>query len=68
MMSMADLLLYNEHVPAEARDAIRAAHEGPPDERVSRLRSAAVVLSEQTGLDYADVRELLGLPEEDDRE
>jgi hypothetical protein len=60
-MSMAPLLMYSEHVPAEARDAIRAAYEAPPEHRGARLESAARILYQETGLDCSDVRELIGL-------
>ena len=62
VMSMAPLLMYSEQIPAEARDAIRAAYEGPPQDRSANLESAARVLHRATGLECSDVRELVGLP------
>ena len=59
--SMAPLLMYSEHVTAGAREAIRAAYEAPPQDRSTRLESAARVLHEETGLACSDVRELVGL-------
>jgi hypothetical protein len=60
--SMARLLMYNEQVPTRARDAIRAAYEGPPEHRSTRLESAARVLHQATGLTCSEVLELVGLP------
>ncbi len=59
--SMASLLLHDEQVPAEARDALRAAYDAPPAQRSASLESAARVLHEVTGLGCSDVRELVGL-------
>jgi hypothetical protein len=61
-LSMAPLLMHSEQVPAEARDAIRTAYEGPPENRNTGLESAARVLHQTTGLECSDVRELVGLP------
>jgi hypothetical protein len=61
-LSMAPLLMHSEQVPAEARDAIRAAYEAPPEHRSARLESAARILHQETGLACSDVRELVGLP------
>ena len=61
-MSMAPLLMHSEQIPAEARDAIRAAYESPPQDRSARLESAARVLHQTTGLECSDIRELVGLP------
>jgi hypothetical protein len=61
-LSMAPLLMHSEQVPAEAREAIRAAYEAPPQQRIARLASAARVLHRATGLECRDVRELVGLP------
>jgi hypothetical protein len=60
-ISMAPLLIYSEQVPAEAREAIRAAYEAPPENRSARLESAARILHRETGLECGDVRELVGL-------
>ena len=62
-LSMASLLIHNEQVPAEARDAIRAACEAPLEHRSARLETAAWILHLETGLDCRDVRELVGLGE-----
>jgi len=59
---MAPLLMHSEQVPAEARDAIRAALYAPPQHRTKSLKAAARVLHEATGLECSDVRELVGLP------
>ncbi|MGO9836036.1 MAG: hypothetical protein ACLP1X_17675 [Polyangiaceae bacterium] len=59
---MAPLLMHSPQVPAEARDAIRAAYEAPPEHRSARLESAALVLHRTTGLECGDVWELVGLP------
>ena len=62
-LSLAPLLMYSEHIPAEARDAIRAAYEAPAPQRTARLESAARVLYQATSLECSDVRELVGLPD-----
>jgi hypothetical protein len=61
-LSIALLLMHSEQVPAEARDAIRAADDGPPEHRNASLEAAARVLHHATGLECSDVRELVGLP------
>jgi hypothetical protein len=61
IFSMAPLLMHSEQIPKEARDAIRAAYEGLPEHRSTRLESAARVLHQATGLECGDVRELVGL-------
>ena len=65
-LSMAPLLMYSEHLPVEARDAIRAAYEAPAPQRGARLESAARVLHQATGLECSDVRELIGLLDSED--
>jgi hypothetical protein len=60
-LSMAPLLMHSEQVPAEARDAIRAAYDGPAQHRTARLEAAARVLHQATDLECRDVRELVGL-------
>jgi hypothetical protein len=65
MMSMATLLIHSEDVPAEARDAIRAAYQAPPQHRAASLAAAARVLHDATGLECRDVRELVGLTDDD---
>ena len=59
---MAPLLIHSVLVPAEARDAIRAAFAAPPQHRAAGLEAAARVLHRATGLECSDVRELVGLP------
>ena len=65
-LSIAPLLMYSEQVPAEARDAIRAAYDGPPEHRTASLEAAARVLHQATGLGCSDVLELVGLPGDGD--
>ncbi len=65
-LSMAPLLMHSESVPAEARDAIRAAYHAPPAHRSAKLECAARILHRQTGLACSDVRELVGLRDEED--
>jgi hypothetical protein len=65
-LSMAPLLLHSELVPTEARDAIRAAYEGSPEDRSAGLESAARILHRKTGLECDDARELVGLPSDGD--
>jgi hypothetical protein len=64
--SMAPLLTHSEQVPAEARDAIQAAYDAPPQHRTASLEAAARVLHQATGLECSDVRELVGLPGDKD--
>jgi len=65
-LSMAPILMYDEQVPGEVRDAIRSAYEGPAHLRSAKLESAARILYRETGLGCGDVRELVGLPDEGD--
>jgi hypothetical protein len=65
-LSMAPLLMHSEQVPAEARDAIRAAYNAPAQLRAARLEAAARILHRATGLGCSDVRELVGLPGDKD--
>ncbi|HVH46058.1 MAG TPA: hypothetical protein VM925_27100 [Labilithrix sp.] len=62
--TLAPLLIHDEHVPARARDALRAAYEAGPFPTTAMLESAARVLHAETDLECRDVRELVGLPEE----
>jgi hypothetical protein len=64
--SMASLLMHSEQVPAEAREAIRAAYDAPAQDRTASLEAAARVLHEATGLECRDVCELVGLPGDGD--
>jgi hypothetical protein len=61
-LSMVPLLMHSQQVPAEARDAIRAAYDAPPQHRTASLKAAARVLHQATGLGCSDVHELVGLP------
>lgn len=63
-LSMAPLLMHSEHVPAGARDALKSAYAGPPEDRQEKLESAARILHAETDLDCRDVRELLALSSE----
>ena len=65
-LSMAPLLMHSEHVSVGARAAIRAAYAAPVAHRDARLESAARILHQETGLDCSDVRELVGLHEEEE--
>jgi|HubBroStandDraft_1064217.scaffolds.fasta_scaffold1578228_1 hypothetical protein len=65
-LSMAPLLMHNEQVPAEAREAIRAAYEGPSESRVATLESAARLIHQATGLECSDALELVGLSDGED--
>jgi hypothetical protein len=59
--SFAPLLLHSQNVPAQARHALRAAHDAPADQRRAHLESAARILHRELALDCADARELVGL-------
>jgi hypothetical protein len=61
--SMAHLLIHSEHVPSEARDALKAARSAPPERRGAMLASAARILHRGTGLECRDALELVGLTE-----
>jgi hypothetical protein len=61
MMSMTSLILHSDHVPASARNALRAATEAPPADREALLTAAAQLLHDETGLECADVLELMDL-------
>ena len=63
---MAPLLIHSAQIPAEARDAIRAADAAPPEHRTAGLEAAARVLHQATGLECSDVRELVGLSGDED--
>ena len=58
-LSIAPLLIHDERVPEEARDALRAATTGPVERRSAALESAARVLYRETDLDCAEVRDLI---------
>ncbi len=59
--SMASILVHSESIPPAARDAIRAAQEGPPEARIAWLESAAWILHAETGVACPDARELVDL-------
>jgi hypothetical protein len=63
--TMASLLLHSEHVPAAARDALRAARLSGPNRRRELLESAAFILRREMGMECADARELVDLRPED---
>lgn len=63
--SMAPLLMHSPHVPAPAREALRAAYEAPAERRDEMLESAARILHAETNLECGDVRELVGLAGDD---
>ena len=61
--TMAALLTHSDEVPVAARDALRAAHEGPPERRLPLLASAAHILHSEAGVECADALELVDLVE-----
>jgi hypothetical protein len=63
MLSLTPLLMHSDAVPTEARSALRAAYEAPPDHRTAELKTAARALYEGTDLECGEVLELVGLPE-----
>jgi hypothetical protein len=62
--TMAPLLMHSDQVPAEARDALKAAYEGPPEQRDAMLESAARILYAETELECDDALELVGLSDD----
>ena len=62
MLSMAPLLIHSTDIPLHVREALRSAISAEPDQRASRLESAAFLLHQELELECADVRELMGLP------
>jgi hypothetical protein len=52
----------SDSVPAVARRALRAAYDGPAQERRPHLETAARILHRELQLDCSDARELVGLP------
>ena len=59
--SMASLLVHSEHVPAAARQALRAAQEGPAERRHDLLATPARILFHETGVACPDALELVDL-------
>jgi len=64
-ITMASLLAYSEQVPAAAREAIKAAYDGPAASRRVRLEWAARILQRETGVGCPDARELVDLQSAD---
>ncbi len=62
MFSLLPLLIHSDSVPPAARDALRAAHVAPPEERAAALVAAARTLRHTTELDCSEARSLVGLP------
>jgi hypothetical protein len=61
--SLALLLIHSAHdIPSDARLALRAALDAPAEQRQEHLTRAAKILYATTGVDCADARELVGLP------
>lgn len=63
--SMATLLMHSPDVPANVREALRAAEDAEPADRPHQLKTAAHLLFQEVDLTCADVRELVGLPAND---
>jgi len=61
-LSMVPLLMHSPDVPANVRDALRAAYGAVPDHRDEHLARAARLLQRTVPLDCADALELVGLP------
>lgn len=66
MMSMAPILMHSEHVSPSARQALRQASSAPPEHRDALLLSAAHILYSETGISCEDVKELVGLSDDDE--
>jgi hypothetical protein len=60
--SIAPLLIHNEALPLEAREALEAGSFGPFEQRRAQLEKAARVLFRETDLECGEVRDLVGLP------
>lgn len=61
MLSMAPLLLHSTDISLDVREVLRSAISAEPNERESRLQTAAVLLHQELELECADIRELIGL-------
>jgi hypothetical protein len=61
-LSFAPLLLHSDAVPHAARQALRAAQDGPSADGPYHLASAARILHRELALDCGEARELVGLP------
>jgi hypothetical protein len=60
-LSLLPLLIYDEDVPARAREALRDALVAPAESRGAYLEAAASALAREASLECADARELVGL-------
>jgi hypothetical protein len=60
-ISIANLLVHDDGVPAAARAAIRDALGSPAQAREPLLEAAARILYRETDVNCADARELVGL-------
>ena len=58
---MASLLVHSRHIPAAARDALRAARDSAPPYKAELLESAARILHDEGGVECPDARELVDL-------
>ncbi len=63
--SMAPLLIHSPDVSQSVREALQAAYASDPADRIGQLMLAAQLLHRETELECADVRELVGLPSND---
>lgn len=63
--SVAPLLIHSNAVPEGARAALREATSGPTERREAALQSAARILFRETDLDCGEVRDLVGLPQDE---
>jgi hypothetical protein len=54
--------MHSPDVPANVREALRAAEHAEPADRHGQLKTAAHLLYQEVDLPCADVRELVGLP------
>jgi len=66
MFTMAPLLIHSVHISDGVKTALRAALETESQSEANdHLQSAAKILFEETDLDCNDVKELVGLREDD---
>jgi hypothetical protein len=59
--SMGPLLIHSTDVPREVREALQAAYAAEAAAQPALLQQAAHLLHRATGLECADVRELVGV-------
>jgi hypothetical protein len=64
-LTMAALLAHSELVPPAARCVLKAAHDGPPEQRLLMLEWAARILHREGGVECADALELVDLQPSD---